>query len=391
MLIDILIIIFAIASLFRGKEIGFIRQLFSTVGFFSGLYIGTLLVPYTLHFAHSTINRSIITIITTLGSALIVMSISEIVGTAIKHKVVVKKFNIVDNVFGSILSLASLLISIWLTAAILIALPIPPLQNEIRSSKIIAKLDQLFPPSPQTIIADLSHLIEPNGFPQVFIGNEPSPNSNIPLPSSLGSLNSAVLADKSSVVKIEGQGCGGIVEGSGFVVGKNLIATNAHVIAGIKNPYVYYNGSAHHATPIWFDPNLDFAVLSVSGIQAAHILTIQNTLSINGTKAAVLGYPGGGPFTAGPAAIIDNFIATGRNIYGNGHTNRSVYELKANVIPGNSGGPLINQQAQVVGIVFAESTTYNHVGYALTTPQVITELHQAEARDQVTTTGQCAE
>jgi S1-C subfamily serine protease len=120
-------------------------------------------------------------------------------------------------------------------------------------------------------------------------------------------------------------------------------------------------------------------------------LTVADTTVKNGTQSAVLGYPGGGNFTPSPAVVMEEFIATGRNIYDQGNTDRNVYEIKATVIPGNSGGPLITTNGTVIGIVFAESTTYNQVGYALATPQVLSEIHQAETRNQVVTTGSCAE
>lgn len=388
MIIDLLIIIFGISAFFRGKEIGFVRQLFSTIGFFAGLYIGSLFVPQTIQLVHSPASRSIVTLVTTLGGALILLSVGEYIGLILKHKVMLRSINFLDNILGSGLSVISLLVSVWLTAAILVSLPLPPVQTAVRSSRIIAKLDQILP-SATTIIADFSHLIEPNGFPQVFIGNEPSPNANITVPN-MGTLAAAVTKDQASVVKIEGQGCGGIVEGSGFVIAKGLVATNAHVIAGIRQPYVEDNNGTQPAKAIWFDPNLDFAVLSVPGLTEKP-LTVVPGIASNGTPAAVLGYPGGGPFNAGPAAVMDNFIATGRNIYGTGHTNRSIYELRANVIPGNSGGPLINKNGGVIGIVFAESTTYNHVGYALTTNKVLSEISQAEKNRQPTSTGNCAE
>lgn len=244
-------------------------------------------------------------------------------------------------------------------------------------------------PSAPTIISDLGSLIDPNGFPQVFIGGEPNPRLNQPLPN-LGQLAAAVNKDKSSVVKIEGQGCGGIVEGSGFVVGNDLVATNAHVVAGIRHPYAEDANGNHSVTVIWFDPNLDFAVLRVSNL-AGNSLLLKGGQAPKGTAAAILGYPGGGPFNAGTASILDDFTATGRNIYGTGDTNRDVYEIQGNVIPGNSGGPLVNENGSVIGIIFAQSTTYNHVGYALTTDQIINELKQAEAQNQTVSTGRCAE
>ena len=232
-------------------------------------------------------------------------------------------------------------------------------------------------------------MIDPNGFPQVFTGLEPSLPTNTPLPN-LGSLTAAVQKDRASVVKIEGRGCGGIVEGSGFVASSGFVVTNAHVVAGVANPVVLDANGEHATEVVWFDPNFDLAVLRVSGL-AGKPLDIDTAHAPNGTASVVLGYPGGGPFSAAPATVLSDFTAVGRNIYGQGATSRDVYGIKATVIPGNSGGPLVNRSGAVIGVVFAESTTYNQVGYALATPQVVTELHQAEARNTPVGTGQCAE
>jgi uncharacterized membrane protein required for colicin V production len=264
MLIDILIVIIGISAILRGHEIGFVRQLFSTVGFFGGLFIGAALEPETVKLAHSSGSRSIITIVTTLGCALILLTVGEIIGIKLKHRVMVRRINSVDNVFGSFLSIVSLLASIWLTAAILNSVQIPSVQSQVRSSRIIAQLDKILPSAPN-VIADLGQLIDPNGFPQVFVGDEPTPTQSIALPN-LGDLATAVYKDKDSVVKVEGEGCGGVVEGSGFVVGNGLVATNAHVVAGIRHPYVDDSNGSHSATPIWFDPNLDFAILRVPNL-----------------------------------------------------------------------------------------------------------------------------
>jgi S1-C subfamily serine protease len=104
-----------------------------------------------------------------------------------------------------------------------------------------------------------------------------------------------------------------------------------------------------------------------------------------------LGYPGDGPFTAGTAAVLEEFTAVGRNIYDQGTTDRDVYSIDANVIPGNSGGPLVDLNGQVMGVVFATSTEYNDVGYALGVPQVIHEIDQARLANHTVSTGSCAE
>ncbi len=387
MLVDLLIVTFAISAVYRGHEIGFVRQLTSTLGFFGGLFLGAWLEPHTVRLVHTQPSRALVTLLTTLGFALALLTLGEFIGIVLKHKVLFKRLNVYDNIVGSVISVVSLLISIWLTAAVIAALPFPSLQSDLRGSRIVSELNKILPSAPN-LIADLGRLIDPNGFPQVFSGNEPTPR-NINLPD-LGELQAAVQKDRASVVKVEGQGCGGVVEGSGFVVGSNLVATNAHVVAGISQPFVQDANGTHRATAIWFDPNLDFAVLQVSNL-AGPALPINAARVDQGTPAAVLGYPGGGSFTAGSAAVMDEFTAVGRNIYGRGATTREVYELAADVIPGNSGGPLVAKDGSVIGVIFAESTSYNHVGYALTADQAVTEINQAQNHNQSVSTGSCAE
>lgn len=386
--INIIIILLIVVSIGRGWQIGWVRQFFSTVGFFGGLFLGAAIQPSIVNLAHTTLSRTILTLTITLGMAFLFLSIGEVVGYKLKAKIHLKQLHIIDNFLGSILSLATILFSVWLCAAILGSLAIPNLQADIENSSIIRFLNSHLPSSP-SVISDIGSLIDPNGFPEVFIGGEPAPNSNYSLPTP-AAMQAAVKQDAPSVVKIEGTGCGGIVEGSGFVVRPGLVATNAHVVAGIAHPYIYDANGTHSAKVIWFDPNLDFAVLKTTNL-AGSPLTIDPNIVNNGTGGAVLGYPGGGQFTASTAAILNEFQATGRNIYGTGTTSRSVYELKANVIPGNSGGPLIMSNGQVDGVVFAESTTYYHVGYALTSNQIISAINQAQSQNRPRSTGSCAQ
>jgi S1-C subfamily serine protease len=168
------------------------------------------------------------------------------------------------------------------------------------------------------------------------------------------------------------------------------VVTNAHVIAGVASPKVLADGTVHNTHVIWFDPDVDLAILQVNGL-TGKALQIDATDAPSNTPGVVLGYPGGGDFNAQPAAIIDRFTALGRNIYGQGATSRDVYSLKAHIIPGNSGGPLIGTDGNALGIVFATSTTYNDVGYALTGHQVASELSTAEKSNTIYSTGACSE
>ena len=87
-----------------------------------------------------------------------------------------------------------------------------------------------------------------------------------------------------------------------------------------------------------------------------------------GTQAAILGYPEDGGLSIDPAGVTEEVTAIGKDIYNNGTVTRGVYALDANVLPGNSGGPLLGPGGQVIGVVFSRSTVYPDVGYALTSP-----------------------
>ena len=71
------------------------------------------------------------------------------------------------------------------------------------------------------------------------------------------------------------------------------------------------------------------------------------------------------------------FQAEGRDIYGQGLTVRDVYEIQAIVRPGNSGGPLVEPDGEVVGVVFSRSTTNGDIGYALASPGVLSRVDRA--------------
>lgn len=387
-LLNLIIVLIVLIVIFRGWTIGLVRQLFSAIGFFGGLFLGAYLEHWVVNFGHSNISRTVYALLCTLGLAFIFLTIGELIGNYLKQHITFKNINLLDNILGSLVSIVTVIISIWLAAAILSSTSIVGLNSFINSSSIIQTLDKTFPDAPG-IIEKLGSIIDPNGFPKVFIGSEPTVNNNVNLPN-LALFKSAISEDQNSVVKVEGLGCGGMVEGSGFVVSNDLIATNAHVVAGIRQIYIYDSNDSHLATPVYFNPNLDFAVLRVNNLNLKPIKIDPNLLN-NGTNEIAIGYPGGGPLTIKPAVILDELNAIGLNIYGQGNVSRSVYELKADVIPGNSGGPLIEENGSVSGVVFAQSTTYNEVGYALTANQILGPINQARNSYSPISTRGCAE
>jgi S1-C subfamily serine protease len=174
------------------------------------------------------------------------------------------------------------------------------------------------------------------------------------------------------------------------VVGPGLVATNAHVVAGegSGNTQVLLGNSAYDATPVLFDPDFDLAVLRTDA-PLGPALNVSSVIVPRGTKAALLGYPEDRALSIGAAGVTEEVTATGKDIYNNGSVTRGVYALDASVLPGNSGGPLLGPGGQVIGVVFSRSTVYQDVGYALTSPGVLTRVQQAEGHRSAVSTGPC--
>jgi S1-C subfamily serine protease len=192
------------------------------------------------------------------------------------------------------------------------------------------------------------------------------------------------------VVRITGNAysCGQSQSGSGFVVAPGRVITNAHVVAGVGQPVVEApNGETIAGQIVYFDPENDLAVIDVPGLTAAPI-PLTATLPA-GATAAIEGYPFGGPFSVGGAAVDSVSTAQVADIYGTTKTDREIYTLAAQVREGNSGGPVLTSSGAVAGIVFAMSADSATVGYAMTMAEVDPVAAQAGGLSKPVSSGDC--
>ncbi|MBL8121353.1 MarP family serine protease [Candidatus Saccharibacteria bacterium] len=384
---DVVIFFLCIGALLRGYQIGLIRQLSSTVAFVLGLFPGTIASSWVMsHISGPTQPLAGLSII--LAVCFIFMTIGELVAVRLKFAVrnhVVQK---IDDSAGALMSVVTLLLGFWLAAALFTLAPPSTIQAQLKNSSILSAVSRKLPPA-ASILGALNKLVDPNQAPEVFTGREPSPSATYKLPDSTTA--SAMLNRvRGSVVKIEGLGCGGIVDGSGFVYSPGLVVTNAHVVAGVVSPKVRDERKTYNTSVVLFDPSNDMAVLRATDL-AAPSLPLNTAEAEPGSSAYALGFPGGGEYTVSPAVVLESFNALGQDIYGKYRTTRSVYSLQTTVVRGNSGGPVVNDDGQVIGVVFATSTTYNNIGYALTAKQVAGKLALAQQATKAVDTGQCSE
>jgi S1-C subfamily serine protease len=297
-------------------------------------------------------------------------------------------FGVADSVAGSFVALAAVLVTVWFLGLNLANGPFPTLSEQIRGSAVVRSLDQVLP-RPPSILSEVRQFLNRFGFPEVFADLPPAPVGPVNGPSRS---EAAAIARPAldGTVRIVGQACGAIQEGSGFLADPHYVVTNAHVVAGVHLPQVQQqNGGSQNAVTVLFDPKLDIAVLWVRTAPGPVLDLAPNDVD-RGADGAVLGYPGGGPLTFNPAAVRRQLNAVGRDIYGESVVERVVYELQATVRPGNSGGPFVLADGKVGGVVFAASTTDDDVGYAIASSEVIPKLRQAEGRTDAVSTQACA-
>ncbi len=385
-LVDLVVLVVVALAAVQGLRLGAIVQILSFGGLLVGLYFGAQLASIVVSHGHTQSTRTVLALATLLGVAVLCGVAGRIVGNLAFRRVHRGALGTVDSVLGVLVAVVASLLAAWLLANTLVNTDSLSLNASIDQSKIIRSLDRVLP-APPSVFSRVQGFLSAQGFPPVFAQLAPESAGPVALPGG-SQLDAASAHAASSTVKIVGDGCGQIQEGSGFVVGPGVVVTNAHVVAGIAHPMVQVGTTLLATTVIFFDPSYDLSVLHVSGL-IEPALTLDPEPSTRGVQAAVLGYPGGGPFQVAPAGIMASFEAEGRDIYGQGLTVRNVYEIQAKVRPGNSGGPLVQLDGQVIGVVFSRSTTNGDIGYALTSPGVLARVRQAESSSKAVGTGAC--
>jgi S1-C subfamily serine protease len=367
--VDVVLVVLAVLAVVAGWSKGAIRSAGTLVGLGLGLWLGLTLAPVVVGWFAATgfgatIQRSVVAGVVILVCAGVVYAIAGavagILGKLLRHGPI----RWVDSLIGSVLGLLTWAVVVWLLAGFAMATSLATVVQAANSSRVVATLNGLAPLPPSTVLGAVDDALAGAGLPKVFEGGEPI--KAVPAPD--GSVPAAVSRAEDSVVTVLASkpACGVDSEGSGWVVQRGRVVTNAHVVAGASSVVVRQSGSTsvERATLVAFDPSRDLAVLDVTDLTAP-ALDIGPDLTA-GAAAYAAGYPGDGPFTLSPQRVRDRVTARGSDIYQSGSVDRDIYSLRGIVRPGNSGGPLLDADGQVAGVVFARSATDAETGYALT-------------------------
>lgn len=199
-------------------------------------------------------------------------------------------------------------------------------------------------------------------------------------------------AVRQSTVRVVGRGCGGVAQGSGFVVRDGAVLTNAHVVAGLHDIEVWTGSGHRHAAVLTvFDAKRDLAVLRAVGLG---VPALEPTPSpVERTQVvSIYGYPDGATTVTSIASqVTQRTVVSGVDIYGRSAADREVLFLSGELAPGISGGPVVDAAARYVGVAFASRATARTAGsgFALADREV-SAVVQAYAADPRGTVGPTA-
>ena len=165
--------------------------------------------------------------------------------------------------------------------------------------------------------------------------------------------------------------------GTGFLIdGKGYLVTNAHVINKMKNIYVESTkGQYFTASSVYIDNTVDLAILKINDTAFKAITTLPYSIKKSNTDLGeqffTLGFP--------------------RNeiVYGEGYVSAksgsdgdtTSYQLTVSANPGNSGGPVINRNGEIIGIITAKDSKADGVVYAAKSKNIFELLEKLKKDD----------
>lgn len=387
--LDLAVLAVAFVAAVSGWRSGALGSLLSFFGVILGAVAGVLLAPHVVSNIDGARTKLFVSLFLILGLVVIGEIAGVVLGRAVRGAIRNRALRSFDSVVGVAIQLVAVLVAAWLLATPLTSSDQPNLAAAVRGSRVLAQVNDLAPSWLQRVPARLSGLLDTSGLPDVLQPFGRTPVANVDVPDAALATDPVVAGTRPSVLKIRGvaPSCQKVLEGSGFVVAPNRVMSNAHVVAGSESVTVEAEGKSYDAHVVSYDPNADISILDVPNLPSAP-LVFHTQEAPSGTDSVVMGYPGGGDFTATPARIREIIQLNGPDIYHTTTVTREVYTVRGTVRQGNSGGPLIDRKGRVLGVVFGAAVDDADTGFVLTANEVAKQMAGVGATQKVPT-GTC--
>lgn len=386
--LDWFLVVLVIAYAVSGYWQGFITGAFATAGLLLGGLLGIWLAPSLLGDIAPALWVSLAALFVVLICASFGQAVLQYGGTRLRNRIRWQPVRALDAVGGAALSVVAVLVVAWALGVAVSGASLPGVSKQVRDSDVLSRVDEVMPTRAVSALNSFNDVVGSSFFPRYLEPFAPERIIEVgPPPGRIGR-DADVRAAEASVLKVRGENsCNRGVEGTGFLYSPTRLMTNAHVVAGVVDPVVVVEDQEVPATVVYYDEDLDVAVLAVDGVDRPFLPFGGGK---EGQAAAVLGYPEDGPYDVQAARIRGEQRLRSPDIYGEGTVIREVYSIRSLVRPGNSGGPLVSGAGQVLGVIFAASVTDDDTGYALTADQVKEPAARGVTSDREVSTGSCA-
>ncbi|GAA3977116.1 MarP family serine protease [Thermobifida alba] len=391
-MLDAILVVLVVVFALSGYRQGFIVGILSFAGFIGGGVLAALGAPPVIQaFVPNPTQQALIAIAMVFLFAALGQFLTSYLGALIRNRVTWDSARVVDALGGALVSVLSVLLVSWLIGSAVANSAIPLVANQVQNSRVLQTVDRLMPDAAQTWFSTFRRIVDQSAFPQVFSGLGSSEPAEVAEPDP-AVLNTEELQRASeSVVKVLGNApsCQRRVEGTGFVYAHERVMTNAHVVAGVEEELrvVARDGTQYSATVVLYDPQQDLAVLSVPGLDLEPLEFEMR--AEKGDDAVVAGFPRDSGFTVVPARIRAEQTARGPDFYHSQQVSREIYQVRAVIQPGNSGGPLLSPRGTVYGVVFAAATNDEETGYVLTAEEVAANAEAGIHATEPVSTQEC--
>jgi S1-C subfamily serine protease len=386
--LDLIIVVILVAYAVSGYFQGFVVNLIATIGLLAGGLLALSLVPMLLADDSTTLSSSLLALGLVVGAGAVGQAAGTLIGSRLRDGVTWRSLRSLDAVGGSALSVIAVLCAAWALGYSVSGTSIPYLSTASRDSTILERVDSVMPPRATSVLRSFNEVLDSNLFPRYIDPFESEDITQVAAPDEAALRSTGVRRAKDSVVKILGQArCERGIEGSGFAYAKGRIMTNAHVVAGVAKPSIVVDDRRVPARVVLFDRELDIAVLAVDDLDLDPLELDDGGEA--GQSAVVLGYPENGPFDARAARIRQQIRLRSPDIYDRGQVVRETFSVRGLVRSGNSGGPLVSESGDVLGVIFAASVSDKSTGYALTASQVADDARKGARATAAVSTGEC--
>ncbi|PFG31901.1 MarP family serine protease [Paramicrobacterium agarici] len=387
-IVDVILVVILLVAVIGGWQ----RGMLHTIGAIAGMIVGGIVALLVMPLVSGNVPAAGWNVVLAVACGIILVglgiSLGSWLGKLIAGPVRKIKLGIVDRLLGAVVSGIVALLVVMTLGMSTSTLGLPTLTQAMASSTLLKTLENATPTPVLGAISQFRSLVITDGIPSVLDAAGIPDNIEIP---DANTDSPALHAAAQSVTRITANApaCGTRSAGSGFVIDDGLVMTNAHVVAGASDVVVETPGELPRAgSVVYFDADADIAVIDVDGLGAEPLPF--NPTPDAGATVFFQGYPFGGPFVSRSAAVVNTGDMTVSSIYGEPGVTRSVTTLAAHVQHGNSGGPLLDKNGAVVGMIFAKADNQPDVGFALSMAELSPVLAQAGSFSSPVSTESCS-